>query len=238
MVSSLAVTANGQNRPYTSGHKVVCSEYCPLSLTYSRFSLPLPLPFSLSFNFLFYYGCSFFICSPPTPFLHQHLSPSLQSDHSSSVLPPSVSTACRPAGKLASSAESTMAGPFCSRSHASLISLSYSLDGIGQQVHGALYCSCVNQAPLPRLRCCKSPGKWPGRGVHCGLYCSTLTFSEPTGIFAQEKHSKSTWAHPCSALAVNVTSIEARNSGQLWVYEIYDGKALCSWRHNIGRMQL
>lgn len=150
-VLSLAVTADGWNRPYTSGHRVVCSEYCPLSLTYCRFAPPLPLPFSLSFNFLFYYSCSFFICSAATLLLPQRLSPSLQSRHSSSLLPPSISTACRPAGEPASSAESTMAGPFCSRSHASLISLSFSLDGIGQQVHGAMYCSCVNQAPPSQM---------------------------------------------------------------------------------------
>lgn len=74
-----------------------------------------------------------------------------------SRLPPSLHR--QPASEPALSAESTMAGPFCRRSHALLISLSFSVDGIRRQVHGALYCSSVNQGPC--LKSHKLPAKRP-----------------------------------------------------------------------------
>lgn len=49
-------------------------------------------------------------------------------------------------------------GPFCTRSHASLISLSFSVDAIRQQVHGALLCGGVNQGPC--LKRHKLPAEW------------------------------------------------------------------------------
>lgn len=142
--------------PIKSTQSKVYSLYCPytfdhigyVTITLS-YSTTLFLHSFLSFNFHFYYGCSFFIYDlliypqrlPPrfslaVPLLF-HLLPYLQP--------------ARPASEPASSAESTMAGSFCSRSHALLINLSFSMDGIRQKVHGALYCSSVNQSSHLKL---------------------------------------------------------------------------------------
>lgn len=113
-------------------------------------------------------------------------------------LPPYLQPAQR-ASEPASSAESTMARPFCSRAHALLISLSFSMDGIRQKVHGALYCSGVNQGPHLKLHILlvKQAVWWT---LRAGLHCNTSTSSEPIGIFAQEKHGMSTRAHGYSCL--------------------------------------
>lgn len=138
----------------------------------------------LSFNFHFYYGSSFLIYEP---LIYPSASPaSLQSHiplllHLLLYLLPAG-----PASEPASSAQSTMAGPFCSRSHALLISLSFSMAGNRQKVRGALCCRSVNQGPCLKLHklLVKQAVWWT---LRAGLHCDTSISTEPIGILAKEK---------------------------------------------------